>query len=182
MPNIVKIRHDVRIVSLLSVLETSLCLGQFRRARAVQYPDAGALHLDQTLPDHPRENARQGLRDGAQEARQLILGDIQFEVLTICSLLAHVEQVRCKPSRHLFEREVFDQHRKFAQAPGQNRQHVEGQGRISLDEFDKASSWKEKDPAFLERLGMGPKWLPRKHRWLAQGLSRLEQMEDLLLF
>ena len=74
--------------------------------------------MDQPLPDHPGENARQALGDGAQEAGQLILGDIQFEIIATVSLLAHAEKVRRESSRHLFEREVFDQQRKFAQAPG----------------------------------------------------------------
>ncbi len=74
---------------------------------AIKNGDGLAVDANQAFVAHLVEDARQGLRAGAEQAGQLPLGDVEHHLILPLLLFHQVLQVGGEPSRDLFEGEVF---------------------------------------------------------------------------
>ncbi len=92
-----------------------------------------------------------------------------------------MKKVGRKPLRHPAQGEVLDRGGKFPEAPRQHRQHVEGQGGVLPDYFQKFVPRDEEDPPRLDGLGVSGIVPSLEDGNLCEGLAGTHDVEDLLL-
>jgi hypothetical protein len=125
------------------------------------------------------ENAGKSLRNGAQKACELSFGDGEFENVRSPVLIDQIEKVRGQPAGNFLQRQIIDQGSESPEAFRKNRQHIESQRGVPLDEIHEGFPWKKENPAFLQGLGIGWKMLTRKNGHFAKRFPWSEKVEDL---